>query len=167
MNMKKNKGRPKINWDLLSYDDFDLDRLDKVKKKQLNKIETLQRKLDKIDGLINKLQNQQEKYQLSKLPIESTLENHSIELNKILLVIDQKSKIFSRKDDSITLIRSEKSVRGKISYFGKTIWCHIGSNHKNGLVHKGQTIGTMNKAQLCDEFRYKVQIKIQTSWLSS
>ena len=167
MNKKKNKGRPKINWDLLSYDDFDLDRLDKVKKKQLNKIETLQRKLDKIDGLINKLQNQQEKYQLSKLPIESTLENHSIELNKILLVIDQKSKIFSKKDDSITLIRSEKSIRGKISYFGKTIWCHIGSNHKNGLVHINKTIGTMTKAQLCDEFRYKVQIKIQTSWLSS
>jgi len=167
VNNKKNQGRPKINWDLLTYDDFDLDRLDKVKKKQLNKIETLQKKLDKIDGLINRLQNQQEKYQLSKSPIENTLEKHSIELNKILLVIDQKSKIFSKKDDRITLIRSEKSVRGKISYFGKTIWCHIGSNHKNGLVHKGKKIGSMTRAQLCDEFRHKVQIKIQTSWVNS
>ena len=157
MNNKKNQGRPKINWDLLTYDDFDLDRLDKVKKKQLNKIETLQKKLDKIDGLINRLQNQQEKYQLSKSPIENTLEKHSIELNKI----------FSKKDDRITLIRSEKSVRGKISYFGKTIWCHIGSNHKNGLVHKGKKIGSMTRAQLCDEFRHKVQIKIQTSWVNS
>ena len=64
MNNKKKQGRPKINWDLLTYDDFDLDRLDKVKKKQLNKIETLQKKLDKIDGLINRLKNQQQKYQL-------------------------------------------------------------------------------------------------------
>ena len=46
---KKNIGRPKINWDSLSYDDYDLDQLDKVKKKQINKIKTLQKKLEKID----------------------------------------------------------------------------------------------------------------------
>ena len=43
---KKNIGRPKINWDSLSYDDYDLDQLDKVKKKQINKIKTLQKKID-------------------------------------------------------------------------------------------------------------------------
>ena len=29
---KKNKGRPKINWGMLSYDDYDLDQLDKEMK---------------------------------------------------------------------------------------------------------------------------------------
>ena len=162
---KKNIGRPKINWDSLSYDDYDLDQLDKVKKKQINKIKTLQKKLDKIDISIEKILKQQEKLELSKIPIKNTVDNYNNELNKILLVIEQKSKIFTKNNESITLINSEKSIRGKISYFGKTIWVHIGSKHKNGLVHKNTLIGCMTNDQLCDEFRHKIKIKIQTSWL--
>ena len=133
---KKNIGRPKINWDSLSYDDYDLDQLDKVKKKQINKIKTLQNKINKIDIAIKKLQNQAEKLELSKIPTINTIDNYKNELNKIILVIEQKSKIFTRNNDTITLINSDKSIRGKITYFGKTIWVHIGSKHKNGLVHK-------------------------------
>ena len=70
---KKNIGRPKINWDSLSYDDYDLDQLDKVKKKQINKIKTLQKKIDKIDIAIKKLQNQAEKLELSKIPTINTI----------------------------------------------------------------------------------------------
>ena len=95
-----------------------------------------------------------------------TAMHHDIkELNKIILVIDQKSKIFTRNNDTITLINSDKSIRGKITYFGKTIWVHIGSKHKNGLVHKDTLIGSMSDDQLCDEFRHKVKIKIQSSWV--
>tara|TARA_A100001037_G_scaffold156258_1_gene140878 strand:- start:308 stop:820 length:513 start_codon:yes stop_codon:yes gene_type:complete len=162
---KKNIGRPKINWDSLSYDDYDLDQLDKVKKKQINKIKTLQKKIDKIDIAIKKLQNQAEKLELSKIPTINTIDNYKNELNKIILVIDQKSKIFTRNNDTITLINSDKSIRGKITYFGKTIWVHIGSKHKNGLVHKDTLIGDMSDDQLCDEFRHKVKIKIQSSWV--
>ena len=162
---KKNIGRPKINWDSLSYDDYDLDQLDKVKKKQTNKIKTLQKKIDKIDIAIKKLQKQAEKLELSKIPTKNTIDNYKNELNKILLVIDQKSKIFTRNNDTITLINSDKSIRGKITYFGKTIWVHIGSKHKNGLVHKDTLIGRMSNDQLCDEFRHKVKIKIQSSWV--
>ena len=162
---KKNIGRPKINWDSLSYDDYDLDQLDKVKKKQINKIKTLQKKIDKIDIAIKKLQKQAEKLELSKIPTKNTIDNYKNELNKILLVIDQKSKIYTRNNDTITLINSDKSIRGKITYFGKTIWVHIGSKHKNGLVHKDTLIGRMSNDQLCDEFRNKVKIKIQSSWV--
>ncbi len=150
---------------MLSYDDYDLDQLDKVKKKQINKIKTHQKKLDKIDIAIEKILKQQEKLELSKIPIKNTVDNYNDELNKILLVIEQKSKIFTKNNESITLINSEKSIRGKISYFGKTIWVHIGSKHKNGLVHKNTLIGCMTNDQLCDEFRHKIKIKIQTSWL--
>ena len=162
---KKNIGRPKINWDSLSYDDYDLDQLDKVKKKQTNKIKTLQKKIDKIDIAIKKLQKQAEKLELSKIPTKNTIDNYKNELNKILLVIDQKSKIFTKNNNTITLINSDKSIRGKIPYFGKTIWVHIGSKHKNGLVHKDTLIGRMSNDQLCDEFRHKVKIKIQSSWV--
>ena len=162
---KKNIGRPKINWDSLSYDDYDLDQLDKVKKKQTNKIKTLQKKIDKIDIAIKKLQKQAEKLELSKIPTKNTIDNYKNELNKILLVIDQKSKIFTKNNNTITLINSDKSIRGKITYFGKTIWVHIGSKHKNGLVHNDTLIGSMTDDQLCDEFRHKVKIKIQSSWV--
>tara|TARA_B100001250_G_scaffold240293_1_gene206515 strand:+ start:1330 stop:1842 length:513 start_codon:yes stop_codon:yes gene_type:complete len=162
---KKNKGRPKINWGMLSYDDYDLDQLDKVKKKQINKIKTHQKKIDKIDIAIDKILKQKEKLELSKIPIKNIVDNYNDELNKILLVIEQKSKIFTKNNESITLINSEKSIRGKISYFGKTIWVHIGSKHKNGLVHKNTLIGSMTNDQLCDEFRHKIKIKIQTSWV--
>ena len=79
---KKNIGRPKINWDSLSYDDYDLDQLDKVKKKQINKIKTLQKKIDKIDIAIRKLQKQAEKLELSKIPTKNTIDNYKNELNK-------------------------------------------------------------------------------------
>ena len=159
-------GRPKIKWDSLTYDDYDFDQLDKIKNKQINKIKSLQKKIDKIDIEIKKLQKQSKKLELAKLPTQNTIDNYKSDLDKISLVIDQKSKIFTKKNNTITLINSEKSIRGKISYFGRTVWVHIGSKHKKGLVHKHTLIGSMTNDQLCDEFRYKAKIKIQSSWVS-
>ena len=158
-------GRPKIKWDSLTYDDYDFDQLDKIKNKQINKIKSLQKKIDKIDIEIKKLQKQSKKIELAKLPTQNTIDNYKSDLDKISLVIDQKSKIFTKKNNTITLINSEKSIRGKISYFGRTVWVHIGSKHKKGLVHKHTLIGSMTNDQLCDEFRYKAKIKIQSSWV--
>ena len=158
-------GRPKIKWDSLTYDDYDFDQLDKIKNKQINKIKSLQKKIDKIDIEIKKLQKQSKKLELAKLPTQNTIDNYKRDLDKISLVIDQKSKIFTKKNNTITLINSEKSIRGKISYFGRTVWVHIGSKHKKGLVHKHTLIGSMTNDQLCDEFRYKAKIKIQSSWV--
>ena len=158
-------GRPKIKWDSLTYDDYDFDKLDKIKNKQINKIKSLQKKIDKIDIEIKKLQKQSKKLELAKLPTQNTIDNYKSDLDKISLVIDQKSKIFTKKNNTITLINSEKSIRGKISYFGRTVWVHIGSKHKKGLVHKHTLIGSMTNDQLCDEFRYKAKIKIQSSWV--
>tara|TARA_B100001142_G_scaffold94093_1_gene95897 strand:+ start:156 stop:641 length:486 start_codon:yes stop_codon:yes gene_type:complete len=159
-------GRPKIKWDSLTYDDYDFDQLDKVKNKQINKIKSLQKKIDKIDIEIKKLQKQSKKLESAKLPTQNTIDDYKSHLDKISLVIDQKSKIFTKKNNTITLINSDKSIRGKISYFGKTVWVHIGSKHKKGLVHKHTLIGSMTNDQLCDEFRYKAKIKIQSSWVS-
>tara|TARA_B100000475_G_C14897682_1_gene273231 strand:- start:112 stop:597 length:486 start_codon:yes stop_codon:yes gene_type:complete len=158
-------GRPKIKWDSLTYDDYDFDQLDKIKNKQINKIKSLQKKIDKIDIEIKKLQKQSKKLELAKLPTQNTIDNYKSDLDKISLVIDQKSKIFTKNNNTITLINSEKSIRGKISYFGRTVWVHIGSKHKKGLVHKHTLIGSMTNDQLCDEFRYKAKIKIQSSWV--
>ena len=158
-------GRPKIKWDSLTYDDYDFDQLDKIKNKQINKIKSLQKKIDKIDIEIKKLQKQSKKLELAKIPTQNTIDNYKSDLDKISLVIDQKSKIFTKKNNTITLINSEKSIRGKISYFGRTVWVHIGSKHKKGLVHKHTLIGSMTNDQLCDEFRYKAKIKIQSSWV--
>ena len=158
-------GRPKIKWDSLTYDDYDFDQLDKIKNKQINKIKSLQKKIDKIDIEIKKLQKQSKKLELAKLPTQNTIDNYKSDLDKLSLVIDQKSKIFTKKNNTITLINSEKSIRGKISYFGRTVWVHIGSKHKKGLVHKHTLIGSMTNDQLCDEFRYKAKIKIQSSWV--
>ena len=158
-------GRPKIKWDSLTYDDYDFDQLDKIKNKQINKIKSLQKKIDKIDIEIKKLQKQSKKLELAKLPTQNTIDNYKSDLDKISLVIEQKSKIFTKKNNTITLINSEKSIRGKISYFGRTVWVHIGSKHKKGLVHKHTLIGSMTNDQLCDEFRYKAKIKIQSSWV--
>ena len=158
-------GRPKIKWDSLTYDDYDFDQLDKIKNKQINKIKSHQKKIDKIDIEIKKLQKQSKKLELAKLPTQNTIDNYKSDLDKISLVIDQKSKIFTKKNNTITLINSEKSIRGKISYFGRTVWVHIGSKHKKGLVHKHTLIGSMTNDQLCDEFRYKAKIKIQSSWV--
>tara|TARA_B100000530_G_scaffold196369_1_gene124882 strand:+ start:160 stop:672 length:513 start_codon:yes stop_codon:yes gene_type:complete len=162
---KKNIGRPKIKWDSLSYDDYDFDQLDKIKNKQINKIKTLQNKIDKVDVEIKKLQKQAQKLELAKIPTKNTIDDYNADLDKISLVIEQKSKIFTKKNNTITLLNSDKSIRGKISYFGKTIWVHIGSKHKKGLVHKHTLIGAMTNDQLCDEFRYKAKIKIQSSWV--
>ena len=159
-------GRPKIKWDSLTYDDYDFDQLDKIKNKQINKIKSLQKKIDKIDIEIKKLQKQSKKLESAKLPTQNTIDDYKSHLDKISLVIDQKSKIFTKKNNTITLINSEKSIRGKISYFGRTVWVHIGSKHKKGLVHKHTLIGSMTNDQLCDEFRYKAKIKIQSSWVS-
>ena len=158
-------GRPKIKWDSLTYDDYDFDQLDKIKNKQINKIKSLQKKIDKIDIEIKKLQKQSKKLELAKLPTQNTIDNYKSDLDKISLFINQKSKIFTKKNNTITLINSEKSIRGKISYFGRTVWVHIGSKHKKGLVHKHTLIGSMTNDQLCDEFRYKAKIKIQSSWV--
>ena len=162
---KKNIGRPKINWDSLTYDDYDFDQLDKIKNKQINKIITLQKKIDKVDVEIKKLQRQVKKLELAKIPTKNTIDDYKGDLDKISLVINQKSKIYTKKNNTITLLNSDKSIRGKISYFGKTIWVHIGSKHKKGLVHKHTLIGSMTNDQLCDEFRHKAKIKIQSSWL--
>ena len=162
---KINKGRPKINWNSQLYDDINLKNLDTEKRKQTVKIKALNEKIFKIDKLIEKHQKLLSKQLLSKKPILDQLSVHNYELNNIIRVIEQKSKVYSKKNKAITLIRNKNCIRGKISYFGEVLWCHIASIKKYGLIHKGKRIGNMSKSELCDEFRNKVKIKIESSWI--
>lgn len=163
--VEKIKGRPKIDWDFHYFDDVDLKKLDQLKTKQLKKIQSLNDKISKIDLLIKDVQKLISKHNASKKPILKQLSIVEDNLNSISRAIEQKSKIYTKNDDCITLLSNKSAVRGKISYFGKELWCYVGSKKKYGLVHKRKKIGRMSRSELCDEFRNKVKTKIETSWI--
>ncbi len=164
---KNIKGRPKINWDFHYFDDIDLTKLDQLKNKQIKKINSLNDKISKIDKLIKNVQKLILKHNASKKSTFNQISTNQNQLNRIIRAIDQKSKIYTKDNDSITLIIGEYAVRGKISYFGKELWCYVGSNKKYGLVHKRKRIGRMTHSELCDEFRNKAKKRIETSWITS
>ena len=124
---EKIKGRPKIDWDFHYFDDVDLKKLDQLKNKQLKKIQSLNDKISKIDLLIKDVQKLISKHNASKKPILKQLSIAEDNLNSISRAIEQKSKIYTKNDDCITLLSNKSAVRGKISYFGKELWCYVGS----------------------------------------
>ena len=125
-----NKGRPKTDWDSQSYDDINLKNLDTAKRKRFENIKSLNNKIFNIDKLIEKNQKLILRYLKSKKPILDQISLNNDELNKITRAINQKTKIFSKNNESITITRQKNYIRGKISYFGKALWCHIGSINK-------------------------------------
>ena len=94
---KKNIGRPKINWDSLSYDDYDFDQLDKIKNKQINKIKTFQKKIDKIDVEIKKLQKQAQKLELAKIPTKNTIDDYNADLEKYPLLSSRNQRFLQNR----------------------------------------------------------------------
>lgn len=156
---KNIKGRPKIDWDFHYFDDADLKKLDQLKNKQIKKINSLNHKISNIEKLVLK-------YNISKKNFFDQISTNQDQLDRINRAIIQKSKVYTKDNDSITLITGKDAVRGKISYFGKELWCYVGSNKKYGLIHKRKRIGRMSHSELCDEFRNKIKTKIETSWIS-
>ena len=135
------------------------------KKRNVKKNKYIFFSFSKIDLLIKDVQKLFSKHNASKKPIYKQLSVAEDNLNSISRAIEQKSKIYTKNDDCITLLSNKSAVRGKISYFGKELWCYVGSKKKYGLVHKRKKIGRMTRSELCDEFRNKVKIKIETSWI--
>tara|TARA_B110000008_G_C16708219_1_gene459669 strand:+ start:16 stop:516 length:501 start_codon:yes stop_codon:yes gene_type:complete len=154
---KNIKGRPKIDWDFHYFDDTDLKKLDQLKNKQIKKINSLNHKISNIEKLVLKYNTSK------KIFFDQNSTNQDL-LDRINRAIVQKSKVYTKDNDSITIIIGKDAVRGKISYFGKELWCYVGSNKKYGLVHKRKRICRMSHSELCDEFRNKVKIKIESSW---
>ena len=101
--VEKIKGRPKIDWDFHYFDDVDLKKLDQLKNKQLKKIQSLNDKISKIDLLIKDVQKLISKHNASKKPIFKQLSIAEDNLNSISRAIEQKSKIYTKNDDCITL----------------------------------------------------------------
>jgi len=157
--VKTIKGRPKIDWDFHYFDDFDLKKLDQLKNKHIKKINSLNHKISNIEKLVLKYNN-------AKNKIFDQISANQDQLDRINRAIVQKSKVYTKDNNSITLIMGKDAVRGKISYFGKELWCYVGSNKKYGLVHKRKRVGRMSHSELCDEFRNKVKTKIETSWIT-
>ena len=154
---KNIKGRPKIDWDFHYFDNTDLKKLDQLKNKQIKKINSLNHKISNIEKLVLKYNTSK------KIFFDQNSTNQDL-LDRINRAIVQKSKVYTKDNDSITIIIGKDAVRGKISYFGKELWCYVGSNKKYGLVHKRKRICRMSHSELCDEFRNKVKIKIESSW---
>ena len=157
---KITKGRPKIDWDFHYFDDTDLKKLDQLKNKHIKKINSLNHKISNIEKIVLKYNN-------SKNKIFDQISANQNQLDRINRAIIQKSKVYTKNNKSITLIMGKDNVRGKISYFGKELWCFVGSNKKYGLVHKRKRVGRMSHSELCDEFRNKVKTKIETSWITT
>ena len=114
--------------------------------------------------MYEELKKKIQKLEDSKYPHLSQINEWERELKLMNVVINQKSKLTDKGNESISLVKTDKHIRGKVSYFGKPVWCHIGSLHMNGKVHTDKLIGKMSDDELCDEFRYKLSMKIKTRY---
>jgi len=109
-------------------------------------------KMDDIDKQIIKLEKQKKEH-------KDKIFWWNIELKKVNRVIEQTTKI-TKSDESITLYKEDKIVRGSVRLYGDKKWIHIGSLHKKGLLHTDKLIGKMTDKELCEEFRYKLGVKV-------
>jgi len=158
--------KKKYDWKNMDYIDYPFLNL-LGKQSQLKKyIRGRTEKMDEIDKQIMKLEEQKKEHKQKIMLWKG-------ELKKVNRVIEQTTKL-QKSNDSITLMKDTKIVRGKVRLYGDNKWVHIGSLHKDGLVHTNKLIGKMSDDELCDEFRYKLGVKIgqgkmrffSTSWMN-
>tara|TARA_R110001592_G_scaffold142037_2_gene364019 strand:+ start:1943 stop:2620 length:678 start_codon:yes stop_codon:yes gene_type:complete len=161
--MKKKTGRPSIDWKNLPYEEYPLENLLGKRSRTWSWIKGREEKIGRVDEDIEELQKKINKLESSKYPHQRQIHEWERDVKLMNVVINQKSKLTDKGNESITLVKEEKIIRGKVSYFGKPVWCHIGSLHKNGNVHSDKLIGKMSDDELCDEFRYKLSMKIKSS----
>ena len=142
----------KIDWKNMENIDYPFLNL-LGKQSQLNKyIRGRTKKIDEIDKQIIKLQKQKNDH-------KNQIMIWNGELKKVNKVIEQTTKI-TKSDESITLYKEDKIVRGSVRLYGKKKWIHIGSKHKKGLLHTDKLIGDMGDDELCGEFRHKLGITV-------
>ncbi len=161
--MKNKTGRPPIDWKNLPFEEYPLENLLGKRSRMWGWIEGREEKLNKVDDEIDKLKMKIQKLEDSKYPHLKQINEWDREVKLMNVVISQKSKLTDKGNDSISLVKTDKVIRGKVSYYGQRVWCHIGSLHKNGKVHSDKLIGKMSDDELYDEFRYKLSMKIKTS----
>lgn len=161
--MNNKTGRPSIDWENLPYEEYPLENLLGKRSRTWSWIKGREDKIGKVDEDIEELQKKIDKLESSKYPHQRQIHEWERDVKLMNVVINQKSKLTDKGNESISLVKEDKIIRGKVSYFGKPVWCHIGSLHKNGNVHSGKLIGKMSDDELCDEFRYKLSLKIKSS----
>ena len=148
-------GRPKIDWKNLPYEQYPLENLLGRKSRMKQWIVGREEKINLIDVKIDKLKKNIQKLQDSKYPHQKQINEWEREMKLMSISIGEKTKL-EKGNESITLVKEDKVIRGKVSLYGKPRWVHIGSNHIKGLIHTKKLIGKMNDDELCDEFRFKL-----------
>ena len=148
-------GRPKIDWKNLPYEQYPLENLLGRKSRMKQWIVGREEKINLIDVEIDKLKKNIQKLQDSKYPHQKQINEWEREMKLMSISIGEKTKL-EKGNESITLVKEDKVIRGKVSLYGKPRWVHIGSKHIKGLVHVNKLIGKMTDDELCDEFRFKL-----------
>ena len=148
-------GRPKIDWKNLPYEQYPLENLLGRKSRMKQWIVGREEKINLIDVKIDKLKKNIQKLQDSKYPHQKQINEWEREMKLMSISIGEKTKL-EKGNESITLVKEDKVIRGKVSLYGKPRWVHIGSKHIKGLVHVNKLIGKMTDDELCDEFRFKL-----------
>lgn len=144
--------KKKIDWKNEPYSKYPFINLLGRQSQRKKHINGRLKKVDTIDKQIEKLQTERKNHIRQIMLWESDLKS----INK---VIEQTTKI-QKSNDSITLIKVDKYIRGKVRLYGENKWVHIGSKHKKGLLHTDKLIGDMSDDELCDEFRHKLGITV-------
>lgn len=144
--------KKKYDWKNMEYKDYPFINL-LGKQSQLKKyIRGRTEKMDDIDKQIEKLKNK-------KIEHKVKISSWNRDLKEVNRVIGERTKI-EKSDDSITLVKNDKYIRGKVRLYGDNKWVHIGSNDKFGKVNQYKKIGEMSDEELCEEFRYKFGIMV-------
>ena len=144
--------KTKTDWKNLKYSDYPFINLLGKQSQRIKHINGRKNKMDKIDKQIHKLKMERVGHLLQVKEWERDLKD----INK---VIGQMTKI-QKSDDSISLVKTDKYIRGCIRLYGVKKWVHIGSINKNGVFHTNKKIGDMSDKQLCDEFRFKLGVNV-------
>ena len=144
--------KPKTDWKNLKYSDYPYINLLGRQSQRIKHINGRKNKMDKIDKQIHKLKMERVGHLLQVKEWERDLKD----INK---VIGQMTKI-TKSNDSISLVKTDKYIRGCIRLYGVKKWVHIGTINKNGVLHTNKKIGDMSDKQLCDEFRFKLGVNV-------
>ena len=98
---ENNLGRPRKNWDSITYEDTDFKKLHRIKRTQKEKLSAIKQKISKADKNIEKLQKSINKIVATKKRIQDEYSTSLTEMDVIKTAIEEKSKIFTKKNLSL------------------------------------------------------------------
>ena len=110
--MKKKTGRPSIDWKNLPYEEYPLENLLGKRSRTWSWIKGREEKIGRVDEDIEELQKKINKLESSKYPHQRQIHEWERDVKLMNVVINQKSKLTDKGNESITLVKEEKIIRG-------------------------------------------------------